>query len=75
MARGKTTQGSEQAADLATFANEHSKFYGTATVPAGARVLIEAKGNRLISLKLIDQSLEPITWNIRPARQTASSMA
>jgi len=73
MARTKTLQG-EQAADLATFMNDRSQFYGTATVPAGARLLIEARGHKIISQKLIDGNGNPLQWNITPAQQTASAV-
>jgi hypothetical protein len=72
MARTKTLQG-EQAADLASFMNDRGSFYGTATVPAGARVLIETRGHKIVSEKLIDASGNPLQWNIQPAAQTASA--
>ena len=72
MARTKTVQG-EQAADLATFMNDRSAFYGTATVPAGARLLIEARGHKIISQKLIDTNGNPLQWNITPAKQAVSA--
>ena len=72
MARGKTLQG-ERAADLATFMNDRTQFYGTATVPAGARLLIEAKGHRIVSQKLIDGNGNPLQWNITPAQEAASA--
>lgn len=71
MARTKTLQG-EQAADLATFMNDRSQFYGTVSVPAGARVLIEARGHKIISQKLIDGNGNPLQWNITPAQQTSA---
>ena len=72
MARTKTVQG-EQAADLATFMNDRSAFYGTATVPTGARLLIEARGHKIISQKLIDGNGNPLQWNITPAKQAVSA--
>ena len=74
MARTKTLQG-EQAADLATFMNDRAQFYGTVTVPAGARLLIEARGHKIVSEKLIDANGNPLQWNIREAQTTASGAA
>jgi len=68
MARGKTVP-VEQTPDLATFMNDRTSFYGTATIPAGARVLVEAKGHRIVSQKLIDAEGNPLQWNIQPAQQ------
>jgi len=72
MARTKTLQG-ELAPDLATFMNRRSSFYGTATVPAGARILVESDGHKIVSQKLIDGNGNPLQWNITPAQQTASA--
>jgi len=74
MARSKTLQG-EQSADLATFMNRRSSFYGTATFPAGARVLIESDGHKIISQKLIDESGNPLLWNIQPVQQSPAGAA
>ncbi len=74
MARGKSLQsGGERAPDLAEFMNDRSTFYGTATVPAGARVLVQARGHKIISQKLIDTNGNPLQWNITPAQETASA--
>ncbi len=74
MARGKTQQG-EQAADLASFMNDRSQFYGTVVVPSGARILLEARGHKIISQKLIDQNGNPLQWSITAAQQTPASAA
>ena len=71
MARSKTLQG-EQAADLASFMNDRGSFYGTATIPTGAKLLVEARGHKIISQKLIDGNGNPLQWTIQPAQQVAS---
>ena len=72
MAKGRTLQ-TEQAADLANFMNDRSSFYGTATVPTGARLLIEARGHKIVSQKLIDAQGNPLQWNIQPAAQSSAA--
>ncbi len=69
MARTKTLQG-EQAADLASFMNDRTQFYGTVAVPSGARILVEARGHKIISQKLIDSNGQPLEWGPIQAART-----
>lgn len=74
MARGKTLQGERTTTpDLATFMNDRSAFYGTVSVPAGAKILLEVKGHKIISEKLIDTNGNPLQWNIQAAQQSQAS--